>query len=107
MFHMYTIFHQMISLYDTTLRWECHIFHVWIIQHYVDAGFNGQQCKQSKVPVLLVEGNYQPFHIFFSFLVSLFSIFFREFLDFLGTLFYDIPLVFPDFLGTLLFDNSF
>ena len=47
------------------------------------------------------------FTSFFLFLVSFFSIFFREFLDFLGTLFYDIPLVFPDFLGTLLFDNSF
>ena len=75
MYHKYKSFHEMISLDDTILHWECNISHASVIQHCVDAGFDDAQCKYNKVPLLLVEGNSQPCQIFFSFRSSSILIF--------------------------------
>ena len=87
MFHIYTFFHQMVSLDDTILEWEYYIFHAYTIWHYVDTGFDDILCKYNRDLVLLVAGNCQPCHNFSYFLdISAFDIFY-QFQHFIGTFF--------------------
>ena len=80
MFHINTIFHQMISLDDTILEWEYYIFHAYTIWHYVDTGFDDILCKNNRDLVLLVlQETVNLVTIFFVFLASLFLIFFINF----------------------------
>ena len=78
-------------LLDTILHYECDI----------DTGFDGIQCKYNKVPVLLVEGNFQPCHIFLFFLGTFFFILLIS--GFFGTPFFHILIIFQDVLGTSFF----
>ena len=87
MFHIYTVFHQIISLDDTILEWEYYIFHACTIWHYVDTSFNGILSKYNRDLVLHAPGNCQLCHNFLCFLdISVFDIFYK-FQYFLGTFF--------------------
>ena len=91
MFHINTIFHQMISLDDTILEWEYYIFHAYTIWHYLDTGFDDILCKYNRGLVLFAARNCQPCHNFFCFLdISVFDIFyqFQHFVDIFFLIFY-------------------
>ena len=59
-FYMCKIFHHIIWLGDTALKWEFDIFHGWKIWHCVDTGLDGILRKRNSGLVLLVEDICQP-----------------------------------------------
>ena len=79
MFHICAIFHQMISLNDTTLKWGFDIFCVEKISRCVDTGFESILCKCNRGLITF-------FFFSWHFWYQIFW-YFYEVLNFLGTSF--------------------
>ena len=120
MFDICAIFHQMISLNDTTLKWGFDIFRVEKISRCVDTGFESILCKCNRG--LLITFFFFPWHFWYlivwyfyevlnfpgtSFLISEFKwyfVFWRSFFisTFLRYYTFYMPVVLQDFPNALL-----